>query len=249
MGRAQLLTMRRGFQLLLQDPYNCIPPNLTVARTIALPLKVHGIPRREIAGKVKAVMAEVGLPADLADRLPVGLSAGQRQRINIARALVLEPRLLILDETLSALDPMEQGRLLELFAKLQSAHRLTYLFISHDLAMVRKVCSRIAVMYLGKIVELADTGTVFFDPGHPYTRALLSAVPVLEEQPYKAEECLLEGEPPSPIDLPTGCSFRARCPLAFDRCRIEEPPLYPRGPGRVAACHLVERDEQAPKAA
>ena len=249
MDRAQLLTMRRGFQLLLQDPYNCIPPNLTVARTIALPLKVHGIPRREIADKVKAVMAEVGLPADLGDRLPVGLSAGQRQRINIARALVLEPRLLILDETLSALDPMEQGRLLDLFAKLQQAYRLTYLFISHDLAMVRKVCSRIAVMYLGKIVELADTGTVFFDPGHPYTRALLSAVPVLEEQPYKAEDCLLEGEPPSPIDLPTGCSFRARCPLAFERCRIEEPPLYPRGPGRVAACHLVESDERAPKAA
>ncbi len=249
MGRAQLLTMRRGFQLLLQDPYNCIPPNLTVARTIALPLKVHGIARREIADKVKDVMAEVGLSADLADRLPVGLSAGQRQRINIARALVLEPRLLILDETLSALDPMEQGRLLDLFAKLQQAHRLTYLFISHDLAMVRKVCSRIAVMYLGKIVELADTGTVFFDPGHPYTRALLSAVPVLEEQPYKTEDCLLEGEPPSPIDLPTGCSFRARCPLAFERCRIEEPPLYPRGSGRVAACHLVESDERAPKAA
>ena len=186
MGRAELLTMRRGFQLLLQDPYNCMPPHLTVARTIADAAEGARHPRgARSRARCKAVMAEVGLPADLADRLPVGLSAGQRQRINIARALVLEPRLLILDETLSALDPMEQGRLLDLFEKLQAAHRLTYLFISHDLAMVRKVCSRIAVMYLGKIVELADTGTVFFDPGHPYTRALLSAVPALEEQPLQ----------------------------------------------------------------
>ena len=249
MGRAQLLTMRRGLPAAAAGPLQLHPAEPDRRPDDRPAAEGARRPRREIAGKVKAVMAEVGLPADLADRLPVGLSAGQRQRINIARALVLEPRLLILDETLSALDPMEQGRLLELFAKLQAAHRLTYLFISHDLAMVRKVCSRIAVMYLGKIVELADTGTVFFDPGHPYTRALLSAVPVLEEQPYKAEECLLEGEPPSPIDMPTGCSFRARCPLAFDRCRIEEPPLYSRGPGRVAACHLVESDEQAPKAA
>ena len=120
---------------------------------------------------------------------------------------MLEPRLLILDETLSALDPVEQGRLLDLFAKLQAAHRLTYLFISHDLAMVRKVCSRIAVMYLGKIVELADNGHRVLRPGHPYTRALLSAVPVLEEQPYKAEDCLLEGEPPSPIDIPPAAAF------------------------------------------
>jgi peptide/nickel transport system ATP-binding protein len=239
MSRAELLTMRRGFQLLLQDPYNCIPPNLTVGRTIALPLKVHGLGRRAIAEKVEAVMAEVGLGPELADRLPVGLSAGQRQRINIARALVLEPRLLILDETLSALDPMEQGRLLDLFARLQASHRLTYLFISHDLAMVRKVCSRIAVMYLGKVVELADTASVFFDPGHPYTKALLSAVPVLEEHPWKAEDCLLEGEPPSPIDLPTGCSFRARCPVAIARCQASEPGLVARGPGRVAACHLL----------
>lgn len=249
MGGAKLFAMRRGFQLLLQDPYNCIPPNLTVGRTIALPLRIHGIPRREIAGKVEQVMTEVGLPRNLADRLPVGLSAGQRQRINIARALVLEPRLLILDETLSALDPMEQGRLLDLFAKLQATHRLTYLFISHDLAMVRRVCSRIAVMYLGKVAELADTRTVFFDPGHPYTRALLSAVSVLEERPYKAEDCLMEGEPPSPIDLPAGCSFRTRCPLTFDRCRAEEPPLYGRGAGRVAACHLVEGDGRAAQAA
>lgn len=188
MSRAALVTMRRGLQLLLQDPYNCIPPNLTVGRTIALPLKVHGLGRREAAAKVEAVMAEVGL---------------------------------------------------DLFARLQRSHRLTYLFISHDLAMVRKVCSRIVVMSLGKVVEFADTATVFFDPGHPYTKALLSAVPVLEEHRCKAEDCLLEREPPSPIDLPTGCSFRARCPAAFESCRAVEPGLVTRGPGRVAACHRL----------
>ena len=129
--------------------------------------------------------------------------------------------------------------MLDLFERLQASHGLTYLFISHDLAMVRKVCTRIAVMYLGKVVELADTATTFFDPGHPYTRALLSAVPVLEEKPYRAEDCLLEGEPPSPIDIPSGCSFRPRCPLAFGRCVTEEPSLLVREPGQFAACHLA----------
>jgi peptide/nickel transport system ATP-binding protein len=239
MSARERLTMRRGFQLLLQDPYNCIPPNLPVGRTIAFSLQVHGAGRKEIRDKVDAVMAEVGLPRDLAERLPIGLSAGQRQRINIARALVLEPRLMILDETLSALDPMEQARLLDLFEKLQASHGLTYLFISHDLAMVRKVCTRIAVMYLGKVVELADNQTVFFKPAHPYTKAMLSAVPVLEEKPYRAEECLLEGEPPSPIDIPGGCSFRPRCPLAFGRCVEQEPGLRVVGPHEYAACHLA----------
>uniref|UniRef100_UPI001358746C oligopeptide/dipeptide ABC transporter ATP-binding protein n=1 Tax=Geminicoccus flavidas TaxID=2506407 RepID=UPI001358746C len=171
--------------------------------------------------------------------LPIGLSAGQRQRINIARALVLEPRLMILDETLSSLDPMEQARLLDLFEKLQASHGLTYLFISHDLAMVRKVCTRIAVMYLGKVVELADNQTVFTKPAHPYTKAMLSAVPVLEEKPYRAEDCLLEGEPPSPIDIPEGCSFRPRCPLAIGRCAQQEPGLKVVAPHEYAACHLA----------
>ena len=172
------------------------------------------------------------------------MSAGQRQRVNIARALVLEPELLILDETLSALDPMEQARLLDLFESLQARHGFTYLFISHDLAMVRRVCTRIAVMYLGKVVELADTRSVFFDPAHPYTRALLSAVPTLEEKPYRTEECLLEGEPPSPIDLPTGCSFAARCPHAMPVCAAE-PGLTTRGHGRFAACWLGEAQGEA----
>jgi peptide/nickel transport system ATP-binding protein len=231
--------MRRGFQLLLQDPYNCIPPHLPVGRTIGVSLSIHGVGAKETASRVRDAMAEVGLSPDDAHRLPVGMSAGQRQRVNIARALVLEPRLLILDETLSALDPVEQGRLLNLFERLQARHGLTYLFISHDLAMVRRVCTRIAVMYLGKMVEIADTGGVFYDPGHPYTKALLSAVPTLDERPYRTEDVLLDGEPPSPIDLPPGCSFAARCPEALALCRVKEPALVERHRGRLAACHVT----------
>jgi peptide/nickel transport system ATP-binding protein len=231
--------MRRGFQLLLQDPYNCIPPHLPVGKTIGVSLAIHGVGARETAARVREAMAEVGLSEDDANRLPVGMSAGQRQRVNIARALVLEPRLLILDETLSALDPVEQGRLLNLFERLQARHGLTYLFISHDLAMVRRVCTRIAVMYLGKMVEIADTGGVFYEPGHPYTKALLSAVPTLDERPYRTEDVLLDGEPPSPIDVPPGCSFTARCPEAFDLCRSTEPLLRARHHGRLAACHVT----------
>ncbi|WP_284948124.1 ABC transporter ATP-binding protein [Acidisoma cladoniae] len=231
--------MRRGFQLLLQDPYNCIPPHMPIGRTIGVGLQIHGVGRREIASRVRDVMAEVGLAPEDANRLPVGMSAGQRQRVNIARALILEPRLVILDETLSALDPVEQGRLLNLFERLQARHGLTYLFISHDLAMVRRVCTRIAVMYLGKMVEIADTGGVFYDPGHPYTKALLSAVPTLDEKPYRTEDVLLDGEPPSPIDIPPGCSFAGRCPEALPLCREMEPPLWTRPRGRLAACHVT----------
>ncbi|HRY23138.1 MAG: ABC transporter ATP-binding protein [Geminicoccaceae bacterium] len=241
MSAQQLLAMRKGFQLLLQDPFNCLPPNLPIGRSVAMSLQIHGgLGRKAIAEQVRAVMAEVGLKEDDRERLPIGMSAGQRQRVNIARALILEPELLILDETLSALDPMEQARLLDLFERLQARHGFTYLFISHDLAMVRRVCTRIAVMYLGKVVELADTRSVFFEPTHPYTRALLSAVPTLEEKPFKAADCLLEGEPPSPIDLPQGCSFAARCPHAMPRCRVEEPPLVDLGGGRFSACWLNE---------
>ena len=156
MTNGERFDMRRRFQLVLQDPFNCIPPNMPIGKSIGLGLSVHGENRRTIAERTRAAMAEVGLGPDDAGRLPVGLSAGQRQRVNIARALILEPRLMILDETLSSLDPVEQGRLLDLFDRLQARHGLTYLFISHDLAMVRRACTRIAVMYLGKMVEIAD---------------------------------------------------------------------------------------------
>ena len=238
MSHRQLLAARRRFQLLLQDPFNSLPPHLSVGRIIAEGLLVHGgMTTRQARNRVLEVMDEVGVPREHFDQLPVGLSAGERQRINLARALVLEPELLILDETLSALDQVEQSRLLETFERLQARHSFTYVFISHDLAMVRRACSRIAVMYLGKVVELADNHTVFFNPGHPYTKALLSAVPTIEDRRYNPDECLLEGEPPNPIDIPPGCSFRTRCPLAFERCGHEEPVLTRRGNGGMSACY------------
>lgn len=242
-----LLNLRRGFQLLLQDPYNSIPSHLTIGRTVAEPLIIHGgRSKAEIREKVAETMAEVGLGPELAHSLPVGLSAGQRQRVNIARAMVLEPELLILDETLSALDQVEQAKLLGLFEKLQVRHGMTYIYISHDLGMVRRVCSRVAVMYLGRVVELAGNETTFFNPGHPYTRALLSAVPAIEHRPYDAATYLLEGEPPNPINIPPGCSFRTRCPFAFDRCAKDDPTLLARGSGDLAACHLAEGGMPAP---
>jgi peptide/nickel transport system ATP-binding protein len=241
MSRSQLLSLRRRFQLVLQDPFNAIPPHFMIGRTIAEPLLVQGgLSRKAVREKVRSTMNEVGLSPDLFDKLPIGLSAGQRQRVNIARAMVLDPELLILDETLSALDQVEQGKLLDLFQRLQKSHGMTYIFISHDLSMVRQACDRIAVMYLGRIVELASNEATFFDPGHPYTRALLSAVPTVEHRPFASETYLLEGEPPDPVDIPPGCSFRKRCPFAFTTCDTEDPGLLDRGVNDSAACHLVD---------
>ncbi len=239
-GKA-LLKFRRNVQLVLQDPFGSLPPRTAVGAMLEAPLRTHGVrDAGERRARVLAVMGEVGLPASLYDDLPLGLSAGQRQRINVARAMVLAPKVLIMDETLSALDQTEQFKLLALFETLQAQHDLTYVFISNDIALVRRVCDRIAVMYLGEVVELARNTRLFFDPGHPYSRALLSAVPTLEERRYRTEDCLLEGEPPNPIDLPPGCSFASRCPHAFDRCRVESPALTARGGHDLAACFLVD---------
>ncbi|SNB72907.1 peptide/nickel transport system ATP-binding protein [Arboricoccus pini] len=240
-GGSALQKLRRRLQLVLQDPFSSLPPRSPIGAIIEEPLRIHGLGgAKERRRQVRDVMGEVGLDATLIDELPAGLSAGQRQRVNVARAMILEPALLIMDETLSSLDQTEQTKLLNLFERLQAQHGFTYLFISHDLAMVRRVCSRIAVMYLGEIVELAANERLFFDPGHPYTKALLSAVPTLEERRYRPEDCLLEGEPPSPIDLPPGCSFASRCPSAFDRCRSQHPGLTARSSHDLAACFLVE---------
>lgn len=240
---AALLSMRRRFQLLLQDPYNSIPSHVAIGSTIAEPLRIHGLASgKKLRNKVCAVMQEVGLSPDLYDALPVGLSAGQRQRVNIARAMVLEPDVLILDETLSALDQVEQAKLLDLFDSLQRKHGITYLYISHDLAMVRRACARIAVMYLGKIVEIGDNETIFDAPAHPYTRALLSSVSTVEAKPFLPADYLLEGEPPDPIHIPQGCSFQSRCPFVQEVCRSIEPALSIRAGGNMAACHVgIER--------
>ncbi|GGE05096.1 glutathione ABC transporter ATP-binding protein [Aureimonas endophytica] len=237
---SELLAFRRKLQLVLQDPFGSLPPRTAIGAMLEAPLRTHGWrDPKKIREKVRDVMNDVGLPVALYDELPLGLSAGQRQRVNVARAMVLDPEILLMDETLSALDQTEQFRLLALFDKLQREHALTYIFISHDLAMVRKACNRIAVMYLGEVVELADNERLFFDPGHPYTRALLSAMPTLEERRYRPEDCLLEGEPPSPIDLPEGCAFRSRCPQAFEACARTNPLLTVRGADDLASCHLV----------
>ena len=241
-GAAGLRTLRRRLQLVLQDPYGSLPPQSSIGQIIAEPLEIHGLAgRKERRARTLEIMGEVGLAKELYNALPAGLSAGQRQRINVARAMIMEPRMLIMDETLSALDQTEQGRLIDLFERLQAQHGFTYLFISHDIALVRRVCARVAVMYLGEVVELAHNERLFFDPGHPYSRALLSAAPTLEQRRYRPEDCLLEGEPPSPIDLPPGCAFATRCPVAFDRCRSENPTSYGRGHGDRAACFLVDR--------
>jgi len=246
LSNKELTNLRQSFQLLLQDPYSSLPSQMSVGRIIAEGLIIHKrCKKSEIRGKVIDAMKEVGLDPALENHLTVGLSAGQRQRINIARALVLEPSLMILDETLSALDQVEQSRLFELFEKLQKKHKLTYIFISHDMALVRKVCHRVAVMYLGRIVELADNETLFSNPAHPYSRALLSAVPTLDEHPFKSQDHLLEGEPPSPVHIPAGCVFRTRCPVAIEKCKTADPRTVSLAKGSYAACHLVEETAQS----
>ena len=239
-GRA-LKESRRHFQLLLQDPYNSLPPRMTVGRMIEEGLRIHHLASgRDLRARVVKAMEDVGLPPHLYDALPNSLSTGDRQRISVARALVLEPKLLILDETVSALDQAEQNKLLALFSRLQHEKDLTYIFISHDLAMVRRVCTRIAVMYLGEIVEIADNRNLFYSARHPYTKALLSAIPTIEDNPYDSAKLLLEGEPPSPINIAPGCSFASRCPFAMKVCREKAPALTAVSPSAAVACHLFD---------
>ncbi|MBT9385303.1 ABC transporter ATP-binding protein [Pseudooceanicola sp. CBS1P-1] len=231
--------LRAQLQLVLQDPYGSIPAHWTIGRTISESLRLHSpLKGKARRARVEETMAEVGLDPALYDKLPSGLSAGQRQRINVARAIVLEPTVLLLDETFSALDPMEQTPLIELFRKLQRERSITCIFISHDLALVRRVASRVAVMYLGRIVEIGSNHNVFSRPLHPYTRALLSAAPTIEDSPYDPNECLVDGEPPSPIRLPKGCAFADRCPVAQEACMSSDPELMRASERSRVACHF-----------
>jgi oligopeptide/dipeptide ABC transporter ATP-binding protein len=230
--------VRPDLQMVFQDPTASLNPRLSVRRMVGEPLKLHtqlsAAERRE---RTDEVLEEVGLGAELADRYAHELSGGQRQRVNIARALVTNPRLIVLDEPTSALDVSLRARVILLLEELRQRHGLSYLFISHDLATVRYLASRVAVMYLGVIVEEATAGELFDHPTHPYTRALLAAVPVPDPD-AKRDPFVLSGEIPSPIDIPTGCRLRNRCPLAQPVC-AEPVPYREVAPGHFAACHLV----------
>ena len=229
---------RRELQFVFQDPYSSLNPRLSVGAIVGEPLANYRIAAgSELKDRVTAILAKVGLRADAMERYPDEFSGGQRQRIGIARALAINPRLIICDEPVSALDVSVQAQVVNLLKDLQKEFRLSYLFVAHDLAVVENISHRIAVMYLGKIVELTDRQSLFSAPLHPYTEALLSAVP-LPDPNAPRRRIILSGDVPSPINPPTGCRFHTRCPYAEARCRVEEPAMREVKPGHLVACHL-----------
>jgi oligopeptide/dipeptide ABC transporter ATP-binding protein len=238
LDRRGLRQRRRHFQMVFQDPYGSLNPRMTVERTLAEPLRIHGMRSKvELATRVAELIDLVGLPPGCASRYPHEFSGGQRQRIGIARAMATAPQLIIADEPVSALDVSVQAQIINLLTDLQRQTNLALIFIAHDLALVEHIAHRVAVMYLGRVVELGTRSEIFASPLHPYTVALLSAVPVPE--PVRTRRrIVLAGDPPSPLNPPQGCHFHTRCPIAEERCRSEEPPLVQVGDGHFAACHL-----------
>jgi len=241
LGKKELRQERRHMQMIFQDPYGSLNRWMSIRETLEEPLLVHGL--LDPAGRkqrVETLLNEVGLPKAALDKYPHEFSGGQRQRIAIARALVTEPELIVADEPVSALDVSVQAQVLNLLLNLQESHKMTLLFISHDLRVVEFMCDQIAVMYLGQIMELGPRKAIYRTPQHPYTRALLDSIPGRG----KKELPRLKGEIPSPSAIPPGCPFNTRCPLAFDRCFREQPALYELSPGHVSACHLAEAEGQ-----
>jgi len=238
--RDKLKELRRHMQMIFQDPYSSLNPRMTVLDIIGEPLLVHGMrSRRQREDRVRELLRQVGLDPQHLRRYPHAFSGGQRQRIGIARALALHPKLIIADEPVSALDVSVQAQVLNLLQDLQQEMGLTYLFIAHDLSVVRHISDRVAVMYVGRIVELADVDGLFARPRHPYTEALLSAVPV-PDPTRRSKRLLLSGEVADPSNPPPGCTFHPRCRYAQDRCRKEVPELREIEPGHVARCHFAE---------
>lgn len=237
---ARLRQLRQQFQMVFQNPFTSLNPRMTVRAIVAEPIKTHlALNSAEISQRVQTLLLECGLGDEFMARFPHQLSGGQAQRVALARALALNPRFLILDEPTSALDVSVQAQIINLLVDLQQKHRLTYLFISHDLPVVQHIADRIAVMYLGEIVELGESEAVFADPQHPYTQALLSATPRFS-QAAQPQRIVLEGTVPSIAQPPTGCRFHTRCPAVFERCKLEKPQETATANG-WATCHLVEQ--------
>ena len=240
LGKGDMRPHRKRMQMVFQDPYASLNPRMPAGRIVSEPLENYSdIGRDEREARVAALFEKVGLRADAVKRFPFEFSGGQRQRLGIARALALEPALIIADEPVSALDVSVQAQVLNLMMDLQEELGLAYLFVSHDLGVVEHIGHRVAVMYLGRIVEIADKEALFENPLHPYSQALMAAAPIADPH-VKRERLVLQGDVPSPIDPPSGCTFHTRCPFVFDRCKVERPPLKPAADGRQVACHLVE---------
>lgn len=227
-------------QMVFQDPYSALNPKATIGDSIAFPLRVQGVPSSEINERVTQVLTDVGLNANYASHYPHQLSGGQRQRVNIARALALRPRLILLDEAVSALDKSIQAQILNLLEDLQDSYNLTYLFISHDLNVVEYMSDRVAVMYLGRVVESSPADALYHRPLHPYTQGLLASIPKLDPRERGERQGRISGEMPSPLRPPSGCRFRTRCPFASERCAEETPVLQEIDSGHFVACHLYD---------
>jgi oligopeptide transport system ATP-binding protein len=234
----EMRRMRRKVQMIFQDPYASLNPRMTVGDIIGEPIKVHGLRQgKEVRERVQELLQLVGLNPYFINRYPHEFSGGQRQRIGVARALAVEPEFVVCDEPVSALDVSIQAQVINLLEELQDKLGLTYLFIAHGLAVVKHISDRVAVMYLGKIVELAEGSKLYSMPMHPYTRALLSAVPIPDPKIEKRRKrIILEGDVPSPLNPPSGCHFHTRCPIAIEKCKVEEPPFIDYGGGHFAAC-------------
>ena len=240
LDRRQLALMRRKVQMIFQDPYGSLNPRSTVGRSVAQPLQIAGWTAEATTERVETLLRWVGLPVDAKQRYPHEFSGGQRQRIGIARALALSPKLIICDEPVSALDVSVRAQVINLLEDLKAEFGVSYLFISHDLSVVEHIADRVAVMYLGLLVEAGGRDQIWRNPQHPYTKALLAAAPIANPKLARARQrTVLQGELPSPLDPPSGCPFHSRCPIAQDRCKIDKPLLRPVGAGTLAACHFV----------